>query len=581
MAVFCVVLAAFVVVSISSSIDALKGSGIQALNRAVSSLEQEQEALERLIQDEEEKLSNLRKALQENLNVQYQLPDMLKRIRESHNTMNTNEEISPENHAVVDVIEDKGLDGGKISHHISKRDIQDVSDNSQDTYRQKAVVQTFEWAWKGYREHAWGHDELEPISKSFSEWFGLGLTLIDALDTMYIMGLKSEYTEARNWVAHDLQLDKNVDVNLFECTIRVLGGLLSAYALTGDSMYKDKASDLGERLEYAFNDNSGVPYSDVNLHTHQAHKPKWGPDSSTSEVSTIQIEFKYLAYVTGKKEYAQRVNKIMHHLHDLPKKDGLVPIFINANTGRFSGNTITLGARGDSYYEYLLKQWLLTGKKDDYFKNMYLEAIEGVKKHLLHRTKTDNLLYIGELLNNNPSPKMDHLVCFMPGTLALGAYHGLPHDHLDIAKELIHTCNEMYVRQPTGLAPEIVHFDMGPQNAAIYVKPADAHNLLRPETVESLFIMYRITGDKKYQDWGWEIYKNFEKYCKIASGGYSSLRSVLENPPQYRNKMESFFLGETLKYLYLLFDETNKIDLNEWVFNTEAHPFPVIPFDSN
>ena len=109
-----------------------------------------------------------------------------------------------------------------------------------------------------------------------------------------------------------------------------------------------------------------------------------------------------------------------------------------------------------------------------------------------------------------------------------------------------------------------------------YFKPLDAHNLLRPETVESLFLLHRITGEKKYQDYGWKIFQAFEKYTKIEGGGYSSIRNVKDvNNPGYRDKMESFFLGETLKYLFLLFSDNEIVPLNKYVFNTEAHPLPI------
>eukprot|EP00049_Salpingoeca_infusionum_P022704 m.8272 g.8272 ORF g.8272 m.8272 type:complete len:630 (+) comp5339_c0_seq2:127-2016(+) len=441
--------------------------------------------------------------------------------------------------------------------------------------RQKAVVATFNWAWKGYKEHAWGHDELLPVSRKSSEWFHLGLTLIDALDTMYLMGLHDDFKEARDWVETSLNFDQNQDVNLFECTIRVLGGLLSTYSLTKDKMFLEKATDLGDRLIHGFNDQSGVPFSDVNLLTKVAHKPKWGPDSSTAEISTIQLEFKYLSYLTKDKRYFDKATQVMEHLHSLPKKDGLVPIFINANSGRFSGSTITLGARGDSYYEYLLKQWLLTNKRETVYKEMYLEAVDGIEKHLLKRSPRDHLLYVAELINQRSSPKMDHLVCFLPGLLALGASAGMPSHHMDLAKDLTKTCYEMYARQPAKLAPEIVHFHTDGTDHDMYVKPADAHNLLRPETVESLYIMYRLTNDKLYQEWGWNIYQAFEKHCRVGTGGYSSLNSVLSEHPTFRDKMESFFLGETLKYLFLLFTEEDLIPHSQWVFNTEAHPLPV------
>ena len=107
--------------------------------------------------------------------------------------------------------------------------------------RQKKVVEAFKYAWEGYRKYAWGHDELRPVSKSYSEWFGIGLTIIDSLDTMLLMNLREEFQEARDWVAKSLTFEKNVDVNLFETTIRVLGGLLSAYHLSQDDLFLKKA----------------------------------------------------------------------------------------------------------------------------------------------------------------------------------------------------------------------------------------------------------------------------------------------------------------------------------------------------
>jgi len=396
---------------------------------------------------------------------------------------------------------------------------------------------------------------------------------------MLLMGLQPEYTEARDWVANSLNLNQNVDVNLFECTIRVLGGLLSAYSLSGkDQMYLDKAKDLGDRLLFAFNKDSGVPFSDVNLATHAAHKPKWGSDSSTSEVTTIQLEFRELSRLTGDPKYDDAVTAVMLHIKKLPKTDGLVPIFVNANTGKFSGNTITLGARGDSYYEYLLKQWIQSGKTDDRWKAMYIETVDGIFKHLVKKSHPNGLTYIGELVGGVSKPKMDHLVCFLPGTLAIGAANGLPQSHMDLAKELVKTCYETYRQMPIGLSPEITHFNTGGAGDDLIVKDADAHNLLRPETVESLWIMHQLTRDPIYVEWGWEIYSNFEKWCKVSTGGYSSLHSVKQNPPRFRDKMESFFLGETLKYLYLLFEDAGaspQIRLDQWVFNTEAHPFPI------
>ncbi|XP_032367838.1 mannosidase, alpha, class 1B, member 1b isoform X2 [Etheostoma spectabile] len=446
----------------------------------------------------------------------------------------------------------------------------------------KAVQEAFRHAWKGYKDFAWGHDELRPLSKSYSEWFGLGLTLIDALDTMWILGLKEEFEEAKTWVAAELTFNKNVDVNLFESTIRILGGLLSTYHLTGDTLFLDKAKDIGSRLMPAFNTPSKIPYSDVNIGKGTAHPPRWTSDSTVAEVTSIQLEFRELTRLTQEPQYQAAVAEVMKQVHKLDGKlDGLVPMFINTNNGQFTHQGIyTLGARADSYYEYLLKQWIQGGKKENELLEDYLQAIEGVKKNLLQRSSPNGLTFVGELSHGQFSPKMDHLVCFLPGTLALGAHNGLPADHMDLAKQLMETCYQMYIQMETGLSPEIVHFNMHQGSTRdIEVKLADRHNLLRPETVESLFYLYRFTKDQKYREWGWKILQNFNKYTKVSSGGYTSINNVRDpDYPSPRDKMESFFLGETLKYLYLLFsDDPNLISLDQYVFNTEAHPLPIWP----
>ncbi|KAM4575763.1 mannosidase, alpha, class 1B, member 1b isoform 2-T4 [Odontesthes bonariensis] len=456
-----------------------------------------------------------------------------------------------------------------------------ISDDSEAS-RQEAVREAFRHAWKGYKDYAWGHDELRPISKSYSEWFGLGLTLIDALDTMWILGLKQEFEEAKTWAATKLTFNKNVDVNLFESTIRILGGLLSTYHLTGDTLFLDKAKDIGSRLMPAFNTQSKIPYSDVNIGKGTAHPPRWTSDSTVAEVTSIQLEFRELSRLTQEPHYQSAVAEVMKRVHQLDGKlDGLVPMFINTNSGQFTHQGIyTMGARADSYYEYLLKQWIQGGKKENQLLEDYLLAIEGLKKNLLQKSLPSGLTFVGELSHGQFSPKMDHLVCFLPGTLALGAHNGLPAEHMNLAKQLMETCYQMYIQMETGLSPEIVHFNMHQGSTRdIDVKLADRHNLLRPETVESLFYLYRFTKDHKYQDWGWEILQNFNKHTKVSSGGYTSINNVRD--PEYpspRDKMESFFLGETLKYLYLLFsDDLNLISLDQYVFNTEAHPLPIWP----
>ncbi|KAI9286202.1 glycoside hydrolase [Umbelopsis sp. AD052] len=470
--------------------------------------------------------------------------------------------------------------------------------------RQEQVRQAFKHAWKGYATDAFGMDEYQPLSHKGHDWSpgGIGLMIIDSLDTIMLMNLEEEYTQARDWIENRLSFDKNQDVNLFETTIRVLGGLLSAYHLSdNDQLYLDKATDLGNRLLGAFDSDSGIPYAGVVLSTGMAHKVQY-IQSSTAEVTTIQMEFKYLSHLTGDKKYWDKVETVMERIRqmidDNRTLDGLVPIMIDPNTGGFSGSEIRLGSRGDSYYEYLLKQYLQTDKTEEVYRKMYDQTVNAMKKYLVRRSQPSEFLFLGELPQgkNSPdhiSPKMDHLVCFMGGSFALGATEGpslkvskRPMSSQDLedirlGEELTRTCYEMYNSTATGLASEIVYFNMQSENLQdaslqdIIIKPRDTHCLLRPETVESLFLLWRITGDEMYREWGWKIFEAFEKHTKLPNGGYAALKDVTVVPPPQDDRMDTFFLAETLKYLYLLFGPTDLIPLDKYVFNTEAHPLPV------
>lgn len=468
--------------------------------------------------------------------------------------------------------------------------------------KQDLVKEAFRDSWKHYEQDAWGKDVYKPLSKTGKNMgqYPLGWIIVDSLDTMLIMGLDEEFKTAEAWVANELSYDFDYEVNVFETTIRMLGGLLSAHYLSGNDMFLDKAVDLGNRILGAFDSPSGIPYASVNLKTGKGVKNHVDNGaSSTAEVSTLQLEFKYLSKLTGESLYWEKVENIMKILDKNHPKDGLVPIYVHPETGKYQGNLIRLGSRGDSYYEYLLKQYLQTENQEPIYNMMYQESNRGIKQHLLRKSKPNGLTFIGELERGIGGPlsnKMDHLVCFIGGSFALGATNGedlltarksgswdhLKEEDIMIAKEITHSCWKTYEGTATGLSPEIVVFNTNEDaKEDFYIKPLDRHNLQRPETVESLFILYRITKDPIYREWGWKIFESFVKHTKTPDGSYTSLDDVTTIPSKQRDNMESFWLAETLKYLYLLFDdsEDEKLPLNKVVFNTEAHPFP--RFDPN
>lgn len=209
-----------------------------------------------------------------------------------------------------------------------------VSSDSVTASRQQKIIDAFRHAWKGYSDDAYGKDEYQPLTHTGHNWApgGVGLMIIDSLDTMLLMNLTVEYNQARDWIENQVDFNKDQAVNVFETTIRILGGLLSAYHLSNnDKMYLEKAVDLGDRLLYAFDTESGIPYSDIEL---SSGVPKrYGP-SSTAEATTIQLEFKYLSHLTGDMKYWNVAEKVMEHMNKLVSDpdsgalDGLVPIYI-------------------------------------------------------------------------------------------------------------------------------------------------------------------------------------------------------------------------------------------------------------
>lgn len=468
--------------------------------------------------------------------------------------------------------------------------------------RRERVRDAFKLSWNAYENHGWGYDVFKPVSKSGTQMVpnGMGWIIVDALDTLMLMNLTTELDHARKWVSTSLTYDQDHDVNTFETTIRMLGGLLSAHYLSttfpdmaplttganavSEDLYLEKATDLADRLLGAYESNSGVPYASVNLHTqHGIPSHDDGGASSTAEATSLQLEMKYLAKLTGEVHYWEKAEKVMKVVDDNAERDGLLPIFIYADKGNFRGSNIRLGSRGDSYYEYLIKQYLQTSKQEPLYQEMWDQSLAGVQKHLITYSKHANLTILGERPNGlgGPiSPKMDHLVCFMPGTIALGATEGKTlaeaqqsstwgakqEKEMELAKQLMKTCWGMYKVTATGLAPEIAHFDIQDPPAMMedgvltspdvldadpeaewrkdyIIKGADSHNLQRPETVESLFYMWRITGDEMYRHWGWEMFESFISHTAVdGDGGFSSISDVNKIPSPTRDNMESFWL---------------------------------------
>lgn len=437
-------------------------------------------------------------------------------------------------------------------------------------------------AWSNYKLYAWGKNELRPLSKrghsnSIFGSFDLGATIVDGLDTLYLMGLHKEFDEGRDWVERKFTLENvDADLSVFETNIRFVGGFLTCYAFTGDRLFLEKAKYVADKLLPAFQTPTGIPYALVNVRNGVSKNYGWasGGSSILSEFGTLHLEFSYLSDITGDAVYRDRVQTIRAVLKDIEKPKGLYPNYLNPKTGKWGQQHMSLGALGDSFYEYLLKAWIQSGHEDDEAREMYDEAMQAIIQHMVRRTPS-GLVYVSDMKFDRLEHKMDHLACFAGGLFGLGSTtltNQYSQRYMEIGEGLTNTCHESYIRTYTRLGPESFRFNDGVEAKAL--KAQEKYYILRPETFESYFIMWRLTHDQKYRDWGWDAVQALEKHCRTPTG-YSGLKNVYHTDPVKDDVQQSFFLAETLKYLYLLFSDDTLLPLDEWVFNTEAHPLPV------
>jgi len=411
------------------------------------------------------------------------------------------------------------------------------------------VRQEFLHAWNAYKQYAWGHDELRPMSKSARDWYGVSLymTPLDSLDTMILMGLREEAESTREYIVKNLSFDHDIFVKNFEITIRMLGGLLSNYQLTGDKRLLALAEDLGNRLLPSFNSKTGMPYVFVNLKTGAVR----GEVSNPAEIGTLLVEFGALSKLTGKPVYYDKAKRALVELYNRRSFIGLVGSGINVETGAWTNTQSHISGLIDSYYEYLLKGWLLFGDKD--CKRMWKASIKALNKYVADEM-TNGLWYSTVDMNTGARLARHYgaLDAFFPAVLALSG-------DLKRARRLQESSYTMWTT--FGIEPEELDYST--------MKVTSRGYPLRPEIIESAFTLYRLTKDPRYLEMGRTFFDSLVKYCK-TDAGYAALRNV--ETKEKRDNMESFFLAETLKYLYLLYAPPETIDLNKMVFNTEAHP---------
>ncbi|XP_055709600.1 ER degradation-enhancing alpha-mannosidase-like protein 2 [Phlebotomus papatasi] len=441
------------------------------------------------------------------------------------------------------------------------------------------VREMFQHAYEGYLKHASDFDELRPLScDGVDTWGSYSLTLIDALDTLAVMGNNTEFQRVVDILVNNSNFESDINVSVFETNIRIVGGLLSAHLLSRRAGVKLEpgwpcngpllrmAEDVARRLLPAFDTKTGMPYGTVNLK--HGIPPGETSVTCTAGVGTFIVEFGALSRLTGDPIYEEVALNALYALQTFKSPIGLFGNHIDVQTGRWTAQDAGIGAGVDSYYEYLVKGALMLNRPE--LMKMFNAGRQSVEKFL---KRDDWYIWVSMNKGQVTLPVFQSLEAYWPGVLSLIG-------DISAAMKTLH--NYVGVWKQYGFLPEFYNIPNAEAGANRENYP------LRPELIESVMYLYRATGDPFLLQVGEDMLRSIQHSAR-TSCGYATIKNVRDHRKE--DRMESFFLAETTKYLYLLFDPDNflnndgrsgtvintpngecVIEAGGYIFNTEAHP---------
>ncbi len=405
------------------------------------------------------------------------------------------------------------------------------------------------WSWRHYRERAWGRDQIRPISggeESFFKGHHLGLTLIEALDTLWVMGLDAEFDEGVAWVKASAGYDVDAEVSVFETSIRMVGGLLSAHHACGEPALLAKAKDLADRLLPAFDTPTGLPYRFINLRT----GARRGPETNPAEVGTYIPEWGTLSRLTGDPRYRNAAKRALVAMFDRRSKLGLLADKIDARTGQWLSRRATVGPPSDSYYEYLWDGWQLLGDAD--CKRMYEVCTAAILRH--QRDIVDGRLWLADVdfeTGERLSREQDELASFYSGLLAQGG---------DAAEGRAVTEAWAWLQSRYGILPEGFDTATG--------KVTSPTNSLRPELADAAFNLWLLDRNPRWRELGRTHYLAMKRWNR-APYGYAVMADVTTKTQA--DHCPGYWWSEQMKYYYLLFADCPRFDYRRNYLSTEGN----------
>ena len=404
--------------------------------------------------------------------------------------------------------------------------------------------------WAGYERYAWPHDNLLPLSGSYRDWYDepIFISPIDGYSTLKLMGLDAAAARVERFVTDSLDFDRDLDVKVFEVNIRVLGGLLSMYELSGNEAVLARAVDFGRRLLPAFATPTGLPYYYVNLRTGVGTRPV----INVAEAGSYLFEMGVLSYYSQDPVFYQTAKTATLNLNKYRSRIGLFGRDINVETGAWTERNSMVGAYADSYFEYLYKAWELFGDPD--LKALWDDNMAAVERYLPdHR---DSIVWYPRVDMDSGRPTETVVTlwdAYLPALLTLAGQR-------ERAEAVFN--GWAYIHDRFGMTPMVYDY------AADTV--VNGYHQLNPEVIESAYYLYVTTGKEYYRRFARDYYQRLRDCCR-TDVAYTHLSDVRTG--ERDDEMATFFVAETMKYFYLLFGGAPEVGLATHVFSTEAHPF--------
>ncbi|KAJ3971083.1 glycoside hydrolase family 47 protein [Lentinula raphanica] len=458
---------------------------------------------------------------------------------------------------------------------------------------QQAVKDIFLQSYAAYSKFAFGHDSLLPVSKGFvDDRNGWGASIADAMGTMLLMDLTDLFDQALDFMSKVDFRESNTpsSVSLFETTIRYVGGMLSAFELSGKQhqILVQQAQQIVDKMVFSFvKPNQTIPFGEIFF----SNNTPIVAVNNVAEAGTLDLEWSRLTLYTGNPLYTKLSEGSVRTIANLPSPfPGLPPQLVDPTDNMFVDAFLTWGGGTDSYLEYLIKYARITNTDDNLFADSWHAAVDSSIKVLQRTSTVGDHTYLADWNAGEILLEGSHLACFQGGNWIFGGKLLNNQTIVDIGLELVEACWNTYASTQTGIGPETFAFmardgnftQPTAQELAFYQEHGfwitTSDYIQRPEVLESNFYAWRATGDTKYLDRAASAINSFQKFL-IANetNGYAGLNDVNDFEAGLEDDTESFWFAEVLKYLYLTFDDPQRISLDNFVFNTEGQVFEAPP----